>query len=64
MTVELSKPRNPSVVLGAMREVIDRHLNTDGGTHGYARLDELASELEHALLVQQFEASIVLRASR
>ena len=58
---EKTEPRHPSVITGAMAEIIDAHLRNFPNheyTSQYGRLRELLDELDHALLVQQLTASI------
>lgn len=55
---ENTTPRHPQVILGALIELADKHLSVDGTRYGYQRVRELLDELEHSLLVQQYELSI------
>ncbi len=41
--------RDPMVIVGRLREMVDMGLKVDGTRYGYGRLDELVTELEHAM---------------
>ncbi len=45
----MSDIRHPVVIVGRLREMVDMGLKVDGTRYGYGRLDELVTELEHAM---------------
>lgn len=56
---ERPEPRHPIQVTGAIRELVDTMLRTNGTRYGYGRLDELVDELERSLVSQQLKDSLV-----
>jgi hypothetical protein len=60
----MSASRDPEVICGAIREVIERHIRIVGRGHDYQRLEELCDELSESLMIRQLETSLRLVSTK
>jgi hypothetical protein len=56
--------RHPMIIVGALREIIERHMRIDGHSHDYDhdRMDDLVAELEEVLTLDMLTNSARLLA--